>query len=632
MRLINTRTLELGMFEGDRIPKYAILSHRWGEDEVLFDDMRNGSASGKESYQKVVKCCEQARKDNIPFVWIDTCCIDKSSTAELSEAINSMFKWYEDSEVCYAYLSDVSTHHPEWEYWRDFFSQARSSLHDSDSIQEVQSAMHKSCKDGTKFEPRFTGTFMEEFVSSVWFSCGWTLQELLAPRKLQFFNRFWQDIGDKYLLLGPLHAATRIPPAVLAKVQGMDEVSIAEKMSWASGRTTTRTEDRAYSLMGIFKVSMPMLYGEGNNAFVRLQEEIIRRTEDMTFLCWQAESVSYDLFATSPAGFAVHLPVAKMHSDSDMDFFSGRGVFQGVSELCRYGRSDKPFTLTNQGLSITLYLIPWMNRVLVMPIHGLNQYSNWARVPCLHFAVDNQYGLVRIGFRCEEWISTRREGSIESYMPDRLRVRDERMSFWNAAMEKLEQTRTVRRVVKDPWYLDLVDLRLFQCQYTVRIHYPGLRQKDPNCAFRVTLLARNSKIWSDGNVVEINVEGSTEGAAILRWKRHFRTTQYIYIGLDPNAQIAVVQKAWHLKKNTFETLLRHHASQDPRQASEALCIKHFWNSIWNQDSSESSETIVQRRQGLLVTKNIRVSGLAVQLDASSHEFNHHLVHVRFVAG
>ena len=118
MRLINTRTLELEMFEGDRIPKYAILSHRWGEDEVLFDDMRNGSASGKESYQKVVKCCEQARKDNIPFVWIDTCCIDKSSTAELSEAINSMFKWYEDSEVCYAYLSDVSTHHPEWEYWR----------------------------------------------------------------------------------------------------------------------------------------------------------------------------------------------------------------------------------------------------------------------------------------------------------------------------------------------------------------------------------------------------------------------------------------------------------------------------------------------------------------------------------
>ena len=109
MRLLNTKDLEFEEFEGKDIPFYAILSHRWGEGEITFRDMDSGSARKKSGYEKVRRTCERARADGFDYFWIDTCCIDKSSSAELSEAINSMYRWYQESAVCYAYLADVSS-------------------------------------------------------------------------------------------------------------------------------------------------------------------------------------------------------------------------------------------------------------------------------------------------------------------------------------------------------------------------------------------------------------------------------------------------------------------------------------------------------------------------------------------
>lgn len=112
MRLINTQTLELESHDGDAVPRYVILSHRWGREELLYEDLKSGltSKQSKKKHQGIAKLkgtCHHARLGGYTHVWIDTCCIDKSSSAELSEAINSMFTWYEQSAVCFAYLADV---------------------------------------------------------------------------------------------------------------------------------------------------------------------------------------------------------------------------------------------------------------------------------------------------------------------------------------------------------------------------------------------------------------------------------------------------------------------------------------------------------------------------------------------
>src|ERR1700743_2488330 len=105
MRLLNARTLRLEEFFNNptRIPDYVILSHTWGEDEVTLEHMRSRSAFSKRGLRKIQFTCRQALRDGSFYVWVDTCCIDKSSSAELSEAINSMFEWYRKSKICYAY-------------------------------------------------------------------------------------------------------------------------------------------------------------------------------------------------------------------------------------------------------------------------------------------------------------------------------------------------------------------------------------------------------------------------------------------------------------------------------------------------------------------------------------------------
>jgi hypothetical protein len=220
---------------------YAILSHTWGDDddEVNFKDLTEGSGETKAGYKKILFCAEQAARDGLQYCWVDTCCIDKANNTELSEAINSMFRWYRDADKCYVYLSDVST-----------------NGHDQvdPSLQSWQLA----------------------FRSSRWFTRGWTLQELIAPRSVEFFCSNGNRLGDKKSLERQLYEITGI--AVLA-LQGTppSEFSVHERMSWAKNRETSCEEDNAYSLLGIFDIYMPLIYGEGTkNAFSRLEDGIKR--------------------------------------------------------------------------------------------------------------------------------------------------------------------------------------------------------------------------------------------------------------------------------------------------------------------------------------------------------------------
>jgi hypothetical protein len=238
MRLLefnNDGDFSLATFFAHKIPqKYAILSHTWEAEEVTFEDLRDGIGMNKAGYKKIRFCGEQARRDGLQYFWVDTCCIDKSSSAELTEAINSMFRWYRESTKCYVYLSDVS----------------RSAVDSNDLAWEAA------------------------FRTSKWFTRGWTLQELIAPTSVEFFSEKGELLGDKSTLEGYICEIASLPAKAL---QGspLSDFSITSRMSWAERRETTCEEDQAYSLLGIFNIYMPLIYGEGKeNAFKRLWEEI----------------------------------------------------------------------------------------------------------------------------------------------------------------------------------------------------------------------------------------------------------------------------------------------------------------------------------------------------------------------
>ncbi len=266
MRLLNAINFELKDFPHDQIPPYAILSHTWGaaEEEVIFQDMVDlERARRKPGFEKIQGCCQQARRDKFEWVWIDSCCIHKTSSAELSEAINTMFQWYKDSYICYAYLSDV------------FYSPA--------------SVWKRPLSDN--------------FRHSRWFSRGWTLQELIAPQVVHFFNRDWENIATRASFASILEYITGVPDRVL-RGGSISEYCVLEKMSWARNHKTTRIEDVAYSLLGLFEINMPLLYGEGNKAFVRLQEEILKSCGDYSLFAWEDDRpVVENIFASSPSQF-----------------------------------------------------------------------------------------------------------------------------------------------------------------------------------------------------------------------------------------------------------------------------------------------------------------------------------------
>jgi ankyrin repeat protein len=257
MRLLKTKliselsALEIEEFDDISIPTYAILSHRWGNDEPTLQDVERG-ITAKEGFKKVRQSCDIAKREGIDYIWIDTCCIDKTSSAELSEAINSMYLWYFKAHRCYAYLSDVPS---------------------------------------------------KSFEKSEWFTRGWTLQELLAPADLVFFDAEWQILGTRDTLQTVISSCTGIPVGILSGDEDLETCSIAQRMSWAAKRSTKRVEDLAYCLLGIFGIHMPLLYGEGERAFTRLQEEIMGISDDHSLFAWESPDNLGGLLATSPAAF-----------------------------------------------------------------------------------------------------------------------------------------------------------------------------------------------------------------------------------------------------------------------------------------------------------------------------------------
>jgi len=307
MRLLNASTYEFHVVLGPQKPNYAILSHTWEDDEVLFEDIRDTSKSdwsARKGYFKIKKTCAQALQDGCDFVWIDTCNINKDSSTELSEAINSMFRWYRDATICYAYISD-------------------SMIGDDRSLPQCR-----------------------------WLTRGWTLQEMIAPDRVHFYDMDWGFLGSRISLARDLSAATGIHEAVLLRrhrpgisqshppsdpvpsgllvvkktgedkaplfktaerdcrccpsredvdVESMlEKFSVAQKMKWASKRTTTREEDIAYCLMGLFDVNMPLLYGEGSKAFYRLQEAILGTSSDQSILAFRSDLISSPFLGDSP--------------------------------------------------------------------------------------------------------------------------------------------------------------------------------------------------------------------------------------------------------------------------------------------------------------------------------------------
>lgn len=268
MRLINTATLQLEDFTLRDIPPYAILSHTWAEDEVTFQEMvaSGPDLRGKHGYTKIIETCRLATEQGLGHAWVDTCCIDKSSSAELTESINSMFGYYARSSICFAYLADLQP------------GMIEESLH--------------ACR---------------------WFTRGWTLQELIAPRILSVYSGSWNYVGSRDSLIDVFSATTRIPAAALSQPWFPGSFSIAERMSWASKRRTTREEDMAYCLLGLFDINMSLIYGEGSRAFQRLQEEILKRNNDMTIFSWRSNPElrtcdpavqGMSLLASSPALFS----------------------------------------------------------------------------------------------------------------------------------------------------------------------------------------------------------------------------------------------------------------------------------------------------------------------------------------
>ena len=399
-----TRVLE---FRDDEATEYAILSHRWidptevGYEEMVtlaqMDRQERDEVRGRRGYKKILDTCEQAKKDGYEWAWIDTCCIDKRSSAELSEAINSMYRWYANSRVCYTYLHDVS---------------------------------------GSSFP---TEEDHEKYSNSngwpEWFSRGWTLQEMIAPSNVQFFNKDWQVIGDKKTLACTLACITHVPEYILKEGFFGNRPCVAQIMSWAARRRTTRVEDRAYSLMGLLDVNMPMLYGEGKKAFHRLQLEVIRSSNDQSIFAWGGNERTGSILADEPSSFEdcsevelmdhnefiEHLrwdiPLELQPSWEDRDclgtfLITNRGI-QIRMFLRRHRDSDSVFTAflpcLNGRSPITINLALWKSnyyrypRVPTSAMHSLQLrqvYLGYQDMSCnVAFEIDDS-AITENGFAC----------------------------------------------------------------------------------------------------------------------------------------------------------------------------------------------------------------------------------------
>jgi hypothetical protein len=312
MHLLNVHSLQLSEFTGEvgaSIPEYAILSHTWGDEEVSYADYKLGAAHcpRKRGYDKILGACRWAGGEGFDYVWIDTCCIDKDSSAQLSEAINSMFNWYRCAAVCGAYLADVDG--------------------------AVESTASNS-----------------PFFRSKWWTRGWTLQEFLAPGVVVFLASDWTEIGTRLSLERIASTIIGIDPFLMHNLRWRTRCNAAQKMSWVRSRTTTRAEDIAYCLMGLFDVNMPLLCGEGHKAFMRLQLEIWRQTADESLLAWSMASSENRHIWTE-----FFLPWTGLFAPSPLFFGSATGVV--AFDYPEDERHESRFEIVNEAIRIQVTLL-----------------------------------------------------------------------------------------------------------------------------------------------------------------------------------------------------------------------------------------------------------------------------------
>ena len=286
---------------------------------------------------KILHACRVARENGYRYIWIDSCCIDKSSSSELSEAINSMYKWYGLAAVCYAYLSDVppgEDHHAE------------------------DSAFRKSR----------------------WFRRGWTLQELIAPFSVEFVSKDWASIGSKHDLHDLVESITKIDYKALLHLKPLDTFSVAQRLSWAANRETKRVEDQAYSLLGIFDINMPTLYGEGDRAFRRLQEQIMQRTPDQSLFAWGVHYPSSQLSQDTDVPDTVEAHTAALQTwveqsnlfATSPDAFEGcegvRTASRDTGQLLSSNGHKIAYTPTPYGISTQFLMVPLTRHLLLHEI------------------------------------------------------------------------------------------------------------------------------------------------------------------------------------------------------------------------------------------------------------------------
>ncbi|TBU39339.1 heterokaryon incompatibility protein-domain-containing protein [Dichomitus squalens] len=358
MRVLDTWTCQFVEVDPEKT-RLAILSHTWREREQTYHELKIVQAryegpshtgytsrpsspsfrshsnpmrtdgtiwNDDELSRKIREACRVAREAGYRYLWIDSCCIDKTISSELSQSINSMWQWYGRAQVCFAHLADVPS---------------------NDDPHMAESA----------------------FRESPWFTRGWTLQELIAPSNMIFLSDDWNAIGTKVTLIIPIEEVTGIPAEALLHTKSLDDFSVAQRLSWAATRETTRVEDQAYSLLGIFDINMPTLYGEGERAFRRLQEEIVRHVPDQSLFAWGNVYQGSDVVHWQSTAVGEEYSL-KCYRYGGLLFAKSIGEFGTDSKdiavvspaiLRRFGRSDllsTEYTPTPQGIRTRLPVLP----------------------------------------------------------------------------------------------------------------------------------------------------------------------------------------------------------------------------------------------------------------------------------
>ncbi|KIJ61740.1 hypothetical protein HYDPIDRAFT_46635, partial [Hydnomerulius pinastri MD-312] len=299
--------------------RYAILSHKWHKDgQLRYQDLQGTEHdlvvhdSDPETMKKLKHFCRIAwAEHHVEFVWADMVCIDKLNSTELDESIRSMFMWYKNAYTCVAYLAGTQS--------------------------------------------------LADVVRDPWFTRGWTLQELLAPKHMKFYSVEWKqltksdndkrDCGDTRALLRAIVKATTISKDDILDFSPSAQMGVAKKMMWVAHRQTTRVEDKAYCMMGIFHVSFPIAYGEGGGrAFFRLFKEILQVTDNPDILNWAGEPINLEIHPSRmiPSSALCYLPSCKITRGN-------HEIHERQRDLSE--REVEPLTLTSIGMRIRLLIV-----------------------------------------------------------------------------------------------------------------------------------------------------------------------------------------------------------------------------------------------------------------------------------